>query len=53
MRILALASVFSALAASHAWAGINPAPIPEPASLTLLALGIGGVAVARFRRQKK
>ena len=51
MRHLALASMLVVLTASHAWAG-GIAPIPEPASMALLALGLGGVAAARFRRRK-
>ena len=27
-------------------------PIPEPASLTLLAIGAGGVVLAKLRRRK-
>ena len=51
MRIFVLA-VLAVLTASQAWAGSTPGPVPEPATLALLALGIGGVAVVRFRRQK-
>ena len=51
MRILALASVIALLTASQAWAGV-PVPVPEPASLALLALGVGGVALVKFRRRK-
>jgi hypothetical protein len=45
------------LTLSLLWAGqalaAPPAdPIPEPASLALLALGIGGVAWMKFRRKK-
>ena len=34
----------------NAFAGV--APVPEPASLTLLAVGFGGVAAIRYLRRK-
>lgn len=39
---------------SHAWAGTISVPtnVPEPASMALLATGIAGVALAKFRRRK-
>ena len=53
MRLLALVSALVVLTASQAWAGnAVPPPIPEPASLGLLAIGMGGVALARFRRRR-
>lgn len=38
---------------SQAWAG-TPAPtnVPEPASMALLATGIAGIALVKFRRRK-
>jgi len=35
---------------SQAFAGTQP--IPEPASMTLLAIGAGGVVLAKLRRRK-
>jgi PEP-CTERM motif len=36
----------------NAFAGLAPARVPEPATLTLLAVGFGGVAVARYFKRK-
>ena len=32
-----------------AWAGI---PVPEPSSLALMAVGVAGAALLKFRRRK-
>lgn len=41
-----------ATSASAAWAGSLPISVPEPTSLALLAVGLGGAAWAKFRRRK-
>jgi hypothetical protein len=50
MNLIGAAAGF-ALVASPALAGVV-APVPEPTSIALLAAGIGGVALAKFRRRK-
>ena len=50
MRLLTLAAVLVALAPGQAWASV---PIPEPTSLTLLAVGLGGAALFRFGRRRR
>ena len=40
------------LSAMPAFAGTVVVATPEPASMTLLAAGIGGVAWAKFRKRK-
>ena len=55
MRILTLAAI-AVLTASQAWAGSvtsgTPGTVPEPATLGLFAVGVGAIALARFRRRK-
>lgn len=38
------------LSAGSAWAGTAPVQIPEPASLALMAVGVGAIAIFRARR---
>jgi len=51
MSLIGAAAGF-ALVASPALAGAAVVPVPEPTSMALLVAGIGGVAVAKFRRRK-
>jgi len=51
MSLIGAAAGF-ALVASPALAAVAAVPVPEPTSIALLAAGIGGVAVAKFRRRK-
>jgi hypothetical protein len=48
------AVLFLAFAWGTAWAGpAAPNPVPEPSSLALLGVAVGGAAWAKFRRRKK
>lgn len=49
-RILSLAAVVGAISLP-ALAG-TPTVLPEPATLSLLAVGAGALAIAKFRRRK-
>jgi hypothetical protein len=51
MRILALAAALAVLTASEALAGTIQ--VPEPATLSMLALTIGGVGLLKFRQKRK
>jgi hypothetical protein len=48
--MLAVAAGFFAVTAP-AFAGL-PRAVPEPATMTLLAVGAGAVALVKFRRRK-
>ncbi len=55
MRISLLTSIFAgfvAFAMNSAAFAIPPAPIPEPASISLGILGLGIVALACIRRRR-
>ena len=52
MKLLTLAAVLVTLAPSQAWAGFKIVTVPEPTSLSLLAVGLGGLAVFRFCRRR-
>ena len=48
---LSLCPVFSLLAQQDA--DFGPAPIPEPATIALLGLGLAGIGFASWRKNKK
>ena len=51
MRFLTLIAAFLVAATIPAFA--VPPPVPEPVSMSLLAVGIGGAAVVRALRNKR
>ena len=51
MIVLATILCLSAICAGSAWAG-SGVSMPEPSSLALLAVGLGGAALIKFRRRK-
>ena len=50
LALAALAGIV--LSGGVAWAGPSTTAVPEPTSLSLLAVAIGGAAWAKFRRRK-
>lgn len=42
----------AAVSIDAAWAGAVPIAVPEPSSLALIAIGVGGVAWLKFRNRK-
>lgn len=57
MRFITLAAAIAALqgllaASARASTTLPPTDIPEPASLAVIAAGIAGLAIARYRRRK-
>jgi len=55
MRLVPAISILGLLlvaVSSTAWAG-GPVKVPEPGSMALLAMAIGGLAVVKFRRRSK
>lgn len=54
MKHIVKALVLLAVAASPAYAGIPVAPVPEPATMGLVATGIGAIgAIAWIKRKRK
>ena len=51
MRSLTIAALALMLTASRALAGDVPTVVPEPASVALIAVGAGALALVRFRRK--
>ncbi len=52
ISLLGLALVVLVGIAGAAYAGTVAPKVPEPASMTLLAVGAGAVALAKFRKRK-
>lgn len=54
MKILQITlGMLCAFATVPAFAGISSTPVPEPVSMTLLAIGVGGAAVVRGLRSRR
>ncbi len=49
--VLATILCLSAIYTGSAWAGPSVS-VPEPSSLALLAVGLGGAVLIKFRRRK-
>ena len=51
-RFLSLMAALLIAAPNVALAGVGPIAVPEPSSLILLAAGLGGAAILKFRKRK-
>jgi hypothetical protein len=53
LELAAMALIGLAMTTGAAYAGIAPTQTPEPASMTLLAAGVAGIALVRKLRRRK